>query len=328
MGSPVNDNQADQNGTVSRECNIIFDHCSVHDNGQVRYRAMTFDERIVEHFADMSPAEQRVVRFFQYHREQVLIASATAMASKAKTSDATVVRSARALGYPGLDALRRALAQEMRQSLSPADRLTRTLDVVGGSAATAFRTTIDTHLECLQSLSSSIAPKHFEDAVDAIAAARRVVIFGIGPSSAMANYFVIQLSRFGADAISLTNTGLLFADDLAKLRRGDLIVIFAYGRVYAELRAVLDAAKELQLRTVLVTDTLAASLKRRVEMVLSVPRGRSDMLSMHTATLGFIEALLVGIAAKRPEETLSSLQKLNIARNKLAGKTTKLRPGS
>jgi len=289
---------------------------------------MTFDDRIAQRFADISPAEQRVVRFFQHHREEVLIASASAMASKAKTSDATVVRAARSLGYSGLDALRRALAQEMRGNLSPADRLSRTLDVVGGSAAAAFQTTIETHLECLQRLSSSIAPKHFEDAVGAIIAARRVVVFGIGPSSALANYFVIQLGRFGIDAISLTNTGRLFADDLMRLRGGDLVIIFAYGRVYPELRAVLDAAKELRLRTMLVTDTLAAALKRRVEMVLSVPRGRSDMLSMHTATLGFIEALLVGAAASRPEETLSSLRKLNMARNKLAGKATKPRPGA
>jgi hypothetical protein len=48
------------------------------------------------------------------------------------------------------------------------------------------------------------------------------------------------------------------------------------------------------------------------------------MLSMHTATLGFIEALLVGVAAKRPDETLASLRALNDARGKLAGKAMKL----
>ncbi len=48
------------------------------------------------------------------------------------------------------------------------------------------------------------------------------------------------------------------------------------------------------------------------------------MFSMHTATLGFIEALLVGIATKRPAETVASLQALNDAREKLAGKPTKL----
>lgn len=48
------------------------------------------------------------------------------------------------------------------------------------------------------------------------------------------------------------------------------------------------------------------------------------MLSMHTATLGFIEALLLGVAIKRPDETLTSLRALNEAREKLAGKTTNL----
>jgi DNA-binding MurR/RpiR family transcriptional regulator len=285
---------------------------------------MTFDERIARQFATMSPAEQRVVHFFRHHREEVLIASAATMAAKAKTSDATVVRTARGLGYSGLDALRRSLAAEMRQSPSPADRLSRTLDAVGDSPAAAFHATIDTHLQCLQSLSSSIMPGQFERVVEALATARRVVAFGIGPSSAIVDYLAIQLGRFGIEALSLTNTGLLFADDLRKLRDGDVVMILAYGRVYAELAALLDSAEAMGLRVFLITDSLAGALKKRVETVLSVPRGRSDMLSMHTATLGFIEALLVGIATKRPKETLGSLKKLNQARTRLAGKTVQL----
>jgi DNA-binding MurR/RpiR family transcriptional regulator len=102
------------------------------------------------------------------------------------------------------------------------------------------------------------------------------------------------------------------------------VMILAYGRVYAELAALLDSAEAMGLRVFLITDSLAGALKKRVETVLSVPRGRSDMLSMHTATLGFIEALLVGIATKRPKETLGSLKKLNQARTRLAGKTVQL----
>jgi DNA-binding MurR/RpiR family transcriptional regulator len=285
---------------------------------------MTFDERVELHFAAMSPAEQRVIQFFRQNREEVMIASAASMGRKAKTSDATIVRTARGLGYSGLDALRRSLAEDMRQNLSPADRLSRTLAEIGDSPATAFQATIDTHLQCLQSLASGMLPGQFETIVDALATAPRVVAFGIGPSSAMVNYLAIQLGRFGIEALGLTHTGLLFADDLRKLRAGDVVVIFAYGRVYAELAALLDSAKALDLRVFLVTDSLAGALKKRVEMVLSVPRGRSDMLSMHTATLGFIEALLVGIATKQPKETIASLKKLNQTRTRLAGKMAQL----
>jgi DNA-binding MurR/RpiR family transcriptional regulator len=286
--------------------------------------ASSFADRVAERLPEMSPAEQRVVRYFQDNREEVLIASAAALAAKAKTSDATVVRATKALGFSGLDDLRRTLADELRGSLSPAERLTRTLGEVGGSVPGALELTLDIHLRSLEGLRRSIGPELFEKAVDGIAGARRIVVFGLGPSSAIAGYLVTQLNRFGFDAIALTNTGLLFADDLQKLRAGDLVVMLAYGRVYAELAALLGEIGRRELRSFLVTDTLAATLRHRVELVLPVARGRADMLSMHTATLGFIEALLVGVAAKRPDETLAALKALNDARQQLAGKPVRL----
>ena len=41
--------------------------------------------------------------------------------------------------------------------------------------------------------------------------------------------------------------------------------------------------------------------------MLPVARGRTNSLSMHTARLALIEALLVGIAARRPAETTAGL---------------------
>ena len=211
----------------------------------------SFEARIAARFGQMSPAEQRVARYFQDHREEVLIASAAALAAKADTSDATVVRAAKALGFSGLDDLRRTLADELRLSLSPAERLTRTLGEIGDSLSAAFAVTLDIHLRSLETLRRSITPEQFEAAVDGILAARRIVVFGLGPSSAIANYLVTQLIRFGRDAMSLTNTGLLFADDLRRLRDGDLVIMLAYGRVYAELASLLDESGKRGLRSFL-----------------------------------------------------------------------------
>jgi DNA-binding MurR/RpiR family transcriptional regulator len=280
----------------------------------------SFDERVAARLAGLSPAEQRVVLFFQTNREEVLIASAAALAAKTKTSDATVLRTAKSLGFASLEELRRALASELRRSLSPADRLAKTLEEVGDDLQTAFTVALDIHAKALENLRRDISRAQFKAAVTHIVEARRVVVFGIGPSSAMADYFVTQLGRFGLDAASLTRTGLLFADDLQKLRKGDLVVMLAYGRVYAELAALLDKAERIGARKILLTDTLATILRERIDLALSVARGRVDMFSMHTATLGLIEALLVGIATKRPRETIESLKSLNDAREKLVGK--------
>jgi len=272
----------------------------------------------------ISPAEQRVARFFQENREEVLIASAAALAEKTGTSDATVVRTAKALGFAGMEALRRSLAGELRKNPSPANRMTRTLSEIGDDLEAAFEVTLDVHQKSIEGLRRDITPDKFGSTVQSIVDARRVFIFGIGPSSAMADYFTVQLGRFGIDTLSLTQTGLLLADGLQKLREGDLLMIFAYGRVYRELAALLDQADRCRVTKILFSDTLGAKLRNRVDWVLPVARGRADMFSMHTATLALIEAILVGVAIDRPGETVASLETLNRLRSGLAGKAMNL----
>jgi DNA-binding MurR/RpiR family transcriptional regulator len=279
----------------------------------------SFAERIAATLNSLSAAERQAVRFFQENREDVLVASAADLARKIGTSDATVIRATRALGYSGLDDMRRQLAAELRSSLSPAARLTRTLGEVRKESASALELTVHIHLNSLERLLHDISPELFGTVVERLAAAPRIVVFGIGPSSAMAEYFVVQLRRFGLDSLSLIQTGLLLADGLHRLRKGDLVIILAYSRVYRELDALLKCGSVLKLSTILLTDTLGPTLRKRVDLVLPVARGNAEGFSTHTATLGLIEALLVGLAAKRPADTISQLKALNALRASIAG---------
>jgi DNA-binding MurR/RpiR family transcriptional regulator len=281
--------------------------------------ATSLQERMQVHTHGLSAAALRVARYFAAHREEVLVASAAELAAKADTSDATVIRTAKALGYAGLDELRRDLADELRRDLTPADRVARTLLEVKGDLPTAFEGTLNLHLDALAALRQSVSSTQFRAVVDHVLQANRVAVFGIGPSSAMASYFVIQVRRFGLDAFAMTDTGLLLADQLLGLRKGDLLLIMAYGRVYPELQALFDCADRNGLNRILMTDTLGSRLKKRTDLLLQIPRGRTDRFSMHTATLAFLESLLVGIAAKRPKETIENLSRLNQLRADVTG---------
>lgn len=288
-------------------------------------KGKTFDDRILEQMHRLSPAELRVARYFQDNREEVLVNSASSLAKIAATSDATVIRATKSLGYVSLAALRRDLAAELRSNLSPATRVTRTLADVGDNLAAALEATIDVHLRGLECVRRDVSTELFARVVDRIAAARSTFVFGIGPSSAMADYTAMQLCRFGLEATSLTQTGLLLADGLRRLKSGDVLIVFAYGKLYSELDALLSHAKKLKVAIILVTDTLAGELRGRVDDILIVARGRSDMMSMHTATLGLIEAILVGVAVRRPTETVASLKSLSELRAAVAGQRRKRR---
>jgi DNA-binding MurR/RpiR family transcriptional regulator len=258
--------------------------------------------------------ELRVARFLREHREEALVSSALALATKLGTSDATVIRAVQALGYGGMADLRKQLAAELREVRTLAARMARTLDDVGRAPEGVLERTLQEHLRALERLRRDVGAPLFEAALARITAAERVFVFGIGPSGAMADYFALQLARIGFETASLTATGALLADGLNRLRQGDVLIALAFGRVYRELAALLARAEAAHVVTLLITDALATVMQKRVDQVLRVERGRADALSLHTATLALIEALLVGVAARRPGETLASLKRLNALR--------------
>src|SRR5260370_38767187 len=180
----------------------------------------TLHERIAANRERLSPAERDVARFFQDNREQVMVASAQALAAGIGTSDATVVRATRALGYAGREAMRRDLAAELRASLAPASRVARTLGDTGSDPRSAFDMTIAIHERALDKLRRDISPALFKATVDRLAAARRIVVFGIRPSAALARHFAFQLNRLRLEAPSLGATGQTPADGPHRLRRG------------------------------------------------------------------------------------------------------------
>lgn len=276
--------------------------------------------RIEAAWPEAGPAERKVLTYFRDHREDVLISSAIEMAAQIATSDATVIRTVKTLGFAGLDQLRRAIADELRAGQTPASRMRRSLSVAGGDIASALRQTIDVHIAALEAVRNETLVEHFANVVDTLLTARRIVVFGIGPSGCLAEYLSLQLRRFGLDALPLTQTGLLFADDVMRLRSGDVVLALAYSRVYEELAVLLSRCEQIEIPRILISDTLAEDLRGRVTADLKVARGQADMISLHAATLGFLECVLVGIAIRRPAPTLDSLNELNRLRAETAGK--------
>jgi hypothetical protein len=53
------------------------------------------------------------------------------------------------------------------------------------------------------------------------------------------------------------------------------------------------------------------------DVVVAIPRGRPGQLAMHGATFVGLEALILSLAAARPNDALNSLDKLNDLRRVL-----------
>jgi DNA-binding MurR/RpiR family transcriptional regulator len=196
----------------------------------------------------------------------------------------------------------------------------RTLEDVGDSTARAVDLVLEAHNEALVALLAPEGRARIVNAVSALHPSERIVVFGIGPSAALASYVSVLLERSGRRVKTLNATGIMLADQLLDLRPGDALLALAYGRAYREVKAVFAEAKRLGLPMVLVTDHPDSKLGHATDVVLAAQRGRTDRVALHGATLVGLEALVLGLAAANKKEAVKTLQRLNELREAVSGK--------
>jgi DNA-binding MurR/RpiR family transcriptional regulator len=264
---------------------------------------------------NLAPAERRVAeRLLEFGPEEALL-SAAALAERLGTSDATVVRTAKALGYSGLADLRRAIATQTVET-PLRERLRRTLEQAEPKQFLAAA--IDRQADALDALTRDVSSQQFQTAVGVLAKSKRVVWRGVGPSAHLASYGELLSRRIGKPSIALVQMGTSFADEMLAIARGDAIVVFAYGRLQSHVRVLVERAAELDVPVILITDTLGRKFEQGIHTTLRCGRGAPGLFASHGVTLVVIEALTLAIAATdraRSDATLDTLNEFRAALN-------------
>ena len=269
------------------------------------------DARVSERMTSMSPVCRKVASYMNAHRAAVLASSATELAERIGTSDASVIRTAQTLGFTGLGELKQALVAAVEQPSPLAETMRKTLHEVGDDSGRAVSEVLHAHADAMRRLRQPATRAKIVAAVAALHAAQRIALFGIGPSAALADYAGMLLARAGRRTLMLTATGAMLADQMLDLRPDDAMLVLAYGRAYPEVVAVFAEAQRLGMELVLVTDSLEQKLAQVATVVLPAGRGRAERVALHGATVVCLEALILGLAAADKAAALATLAKLS-----------------
>jgi DNA-binding MurR/RpiR family transcriptional regulator len=273
---------------------------------------------MARYYDDLAPSERRVADQLQQLGADELLLSAVALGERLGTSDATVIRTAKALGYPSLAELRRALATEAAATPSPDTRLQRTLS--HADADEVLATFATQQIAALETLTRNIDRESFSHAASLLSDAQRIVWRGVGPSAELARYGELLAVRIGKPSTSFVNSGTSFADELLTLSTGDAVVVLAYGALQNHVNVMLHRAAQLNAPVVLVTDTLGRKLATRVAVTLRSGRGTPGEFASHAATLVLIEALTLAVASRARTTATTALRTLNELRAAIAGR--------
>ncbi len=270
---------------------------------------------IQSHVDSFPPTMRRVADVILERPQIVMENTISELARACDTSEASIVRFCRALGFTGYPQLKLQLAAELAKEsaefggngdaaygadISPSDTLAEMVAKIAGSEILGIRETADSlDMEVLQRV------------IRRLERAKRVVLFGVGASNAGAQDLAQKLLRIGHVALAFhdAHDALVSA---ALVEQGDVAIGFSHNGRTRETMAFLSAARRNGAHTVAVTNVPDSPLAEQAESVLrtAVPETtfRSGAMASRIAQLTIIDYLFVGVARGRYDRTVQALK--------------------
>jgi DNA-binding MurR/RpiR family transcriptional regulator len=237
-------------------------------------------------------------------------ASAAEIGEKVEASAATVVRLSQALGYQGLPDLQAALRAELPSYLTAVERLAQR-PTVGPLDGETLQRAFSADIRNLQRTADALASAPFRRIVEALAAAREIVVIAGGVVTAPAIFLVYSLRVIGLHARAVLDGDVAQVVNIAHITADDVVVGIGVWRYIAATVEALTWAKQTGARTIAVTDSIVSPLARRADFALEVAtEGVGHSLSM-TAMMSLLNALIADIALADPERTRRALQRVD-----------------
>jgi len=259
-------------------------------------------------YSTLRAAEQRVADFILKHPDELIYLTVTELAERTDTSESTVVRLCQKIGYKGYQEFKIVLARdlvgpttEIYAAIEPGDDLATIKNKVFQANAQALRDT----LEVLDEV-------QLQRAVDTLAGARRLEIYGVGGSSPLALDAYHKFVKLGVAAVALSD-GDLMAMSSSLLGAGDVALGISHTGASRDVTDALGRAKRGGARTICITHRSSSPITKVSDVVLVTAAQqtafRSDASSSRIAQLAVIDTLYVGVAHKNHQRSLEMIER-------------------
>ena len=143
----------------------------------------------------MGPAERKIADYILENTQNIISDSIGDFAKKCDCGNATVVRFAKRLNFSGYQALKIEIARELSSTSSISNEITKE-----DSCYEIFNKRTNEILLTLKNTESVINDKQLDEIANIIMKAKRIVVFGLGNSAAIAQDAAHKFSRLGFNA--------------------------------------------------------------------------------------------------------------------------------
>ena len=276
-----------------------------------RYDIIT---RINEHYSKMSKGQKAISAFIYDHYDQAVFMTAAKLGDTVGVSESTVVRYAMFIGYNGYPEFQRDLEDWVQNKINSVQKIGAKY---GKSTQSEILTSVlESDIEKLQDTIQHLDPVAFETAVDIILEARNVYVMGVRSCAPLADFLHFYLNMIRGNVILLNTTSVSETfEQMIRIDEQDAMVGISFPRYSMRTLKAMEFANDRNAKVIAVTDSVHSPMNLYSSCNLLA---RSDMVSIVdslVAPLSVINALVVAMCLKRPEEVKDNLKNLEEAWN-------------
>lgn len=265
--------------------------------------------RINDRFQKMSKSHKKVATFILDHYEQAAFMTAAKLGATVGISESTVVRFAYCLGYEGYPEFQAALAEWVKNKLNSVQKIGAKY---GKSTQSEILTSVlTTDMENISDTIEHVDPQAFEAAVDAVLDAEHVYIIGIRSCEPLARflYFYLNMIRGNVILLASTSTSEIF-EQMIRIDEKDVMIGISFPRYSMRTLKAMEFANDRNAKVISVTDTIHSPMCLYSSCNLMAKSEMVSIVDSLAAPLSLINALVVALCLKRPDDVRKNLETL------------------
>ncbi len=265
--------------------------------------------RISEKYNSMSKSHKAIATFIQEHYDQAVFMTAAKMGEELGISESTVVRFASGIGYVGYPEFQKSLEEWVKNKLGAVQKIGAKYG--HSSQSEILSSVLGADIEKIQDTISNLDPAAFEMAVSTILAAKNIYIIGLRSCAPLADFLHFYLNMIRGNVIHLNTTSVSETfEQMIRIDEKDVLIGISFPRYSMRTLKALEFANDRNAKVICITDTIHSPMCMYSSCNLLA---RSDMVSIVdslVAPLSVINALVVAMCLKRPQEVKKNMETL------------------
>ena len=279
-------------------------------NPFLRKEGLMLTERLQKSYPALTKQQKKVAEFFLSQGPEAAFLSVARLAQQVKTSQATIIRFSRSLGFQGYPELQQELQNWIKQKISPSKVLQKLISKEPQENVYAKIFQMD--LQNLSETQEANSEENLNRAVKEIIRARRIGFVGYRTSHAIAYLLYYFLSRVRKNC-ALLDIGGNLTNQLINFGVRDLIVALSFPRYGRQTIEILKYGKRIGCKIIVITDTLISPASQVADIVLLAERKAATYFNSFTSAVTLVNCLAAGVSlkSKRSLEMLKSFDQVD-----------------